>query len=899
MGLNILSELDGLINQRQQYKAAVLMTYSLSLQFFEQLVQPRLDSLGCANVLIIADQFGYEDALQRNLHRLRAAGRQYVCAAVPPKGRGVQHAKALMLVSEARAWMLLGSGNLTFHGYGQNLELFDRFLVEGELPASQMREQQSPFQETWGLVEALSDHLGVTAQEMIDRIHDSVPWLANPPRAVDGAEIWSSLETPLLDRLALLEPVDELQLIAPFFDTQTVARLLEHFLPRKLVLGVGAAETSLDGEEVDALCLRIGCEPEMRAIRTSEPSGVRPLHAKAIVGIGDDSSWCVSGSANITRPAVMDTWASAGNLEVVTYRSAVVPDAFNTIWTSDAIAVQPVMLSEARAPRHDFLPAAQLGGLRLTELVERHGDLEGTFVCDEPAEIAALWIELLQGGQELPITPDRQGHFRVRLAEALPHAEAGRLYAQLKSGSSVVSAPLLVDRPHELLQYATRSYRQSIRARLDSVQEAAHTFKDLMDFLFARVDREAVQKDLDRTPRGIRKRGSRQEPTPRDDDHEVLPAAAFITDEELTVRLGQRLDTLDPYDRNHYSLRDLLSLVLLRLTTETSPERLLDASVDSEEDERATAEAIEREAAQRKTWQEWLKDYVVQYCRRYGERLNDPQFVAETGADLILQNQFTLGRVLLEFYGKVALFREKQLRESVRQIWGFMFGESGVLMCLADETGEENLRAKWHAEGLSELFVVMVATAWPGPFPRWSDRKWPARLQPFMYARHLIEQAESWLGAGFWRQIEWSEIDHVDLTGFRTLTDLESPGEGRFEERVAHFERLANFATPIEERYAPLFRWHELREAGEEQSEEARQLEGELRQQDPQLFRKVQQAQRIRPIIGNSHECPVTHIQLPDILVTRLKNGELVASAHAPDALLYWLPEFSPDTAIL
>lgn len=899
MGLKILSELDRLINQRQQYKAAVLMTYSLSLQFFEQLVLPRLDSLGCANVLIIADQFGYEDALQRNLPRLRAAGRQYVCAAVPPKRHGVQHAKALMLVSEAHAWMLLGSGNLTFHGYGQNLELFDRFMVEGGLPASQAWKQRSPFQEVWRLVEVLSDRLGVTAQEMIGRIRDSVPWLADPPRAVDGAEIWNSLETPLLDRLTLLEPVDELQMIAPFFDTPTVARLLERFLPRKLVLGVSAADTSLDGEEVEALCLMIGCEPKMRAIRTSELSGVRPLHAKAIIGIGDDSSWCVSGSANITRPAVMDTWAGAGNLELVTYRWAATPDAFNTIWTSDAIAVQPVMLSEARAPRHDFLPAAQLGGLRLTELVERHGDLEGTFACDEPAELEALWIELLQGEQAFPITPDRQGRFAVRLTEALPTTEAGRLRAQLRSGSHIVSAPLLVDRPHELLQYATRSYRQSIRARLDSVQEAAHTFKDLMDFLFARVDREATSKTKDQTPRGIRNRGPRQDPAPGDDDREVLPASAFITDEELTIRIGQRLDALDPYDRNHYSLRDLLSLVLLRLTTETAPERLLDASVDSEEDERATAEAIEREDAQRKTWQKWLTDYVIQYSRRYGERLNDPQFVSATSADLILQNHFTLGRVLLEFYEKVALFREKQLRESVRQIWEPMFKIDGVLAQLATESGEESLRAKWHAEGLSELFVVMVATAWPGSLPGWDDRRWVARLQRFMYARYLIEQAESWLGAGFWRNIEWSEIDHIDLTGFRTLADLESPGESEFDERVAHFESLANFVTPIEQRYASFFRWHALRAAGEEQSEEGRRLEAELRQQDPQLFRAVKQAQRIKAIVGDSRECPVTHIELPDVLLTRLRNGELVKSAHAPDALLYWLPEFDPASATL
>ncbi len=105
MSVNIVDELDKFIHDGTHFQGAVLLTYSLNLQFFEQLIQPRLDALGCTTVLVLSDVFGYQEAIGHNLHQLSGVGRRYTCAPLLSQGRSVQHSKILMLVSETRGWM--------------------------------------------------------------------------------------------------------------------------------------------------------------------------------------------------------------------------------------------------------------------------------------------------------------------------------------------------------------------------------------------------------------------------------------------------------------------------------------------------------------------------------------------------------------------------------------------------------------------------------------------------------------------------------------------------------------------------------------------------------------------------------------------------------------------------
>jgi hypothetical protein len=273
------------------------------------------------------------------------------------------------------------------------------------------------------------------------------------------------------------------------------------------------------------------------------------------------------------------------------------------------------------------------------------------------------------------------------------------------------------------------------------------------------------------------------------------------------------------------------------------------------------------------------------------------EFIHETGAEVIFQNHYTLARILIEFHEKTEVFSSSHLREAVRQIWAPMFRKDGVLSVLISEETPDRILQLWDGEALTPIFILTVASAWPEPIPGWNMQQQVQSVQRFLYAKHVIDRAETFLGRRFWRDINWEQIDWFNLRGFQNIADLifdNMMTESAFDV-TTHFERLAMFRTPIEQHYAPFFRWHRLCSRGREHTPEAKQLAADLRQQYPDLFRIVQQAQRIEAVIGDSRECPVTYIELPENDLAQLKRGKLITSPHAREVLLYWIPAFDDD----
>lgn len=176
MAIDLLKTLQ---NLEGDFRGAVLLTYTLDLTFFEQLVFPKLTALGCSNVLIITDRHGYNEALQRGARNLSGVGKRYVCVSLPSPGWGVQHAKLLLLVGLQRGCLLVGSGNLTIPGYGHNLEQFTRFDLDLTSAKAPLAEQRHPFNVVWQLISQLhqQDDLSTAAKERLVSLAEMAPWL--------------------------------------------------------------------------------------------------------------------------------------------------------------------------------------------------------------------------------------------------------------------------------------------------------------------------------------------------------------------------------------------------------------------------------------------------------------------------------------------------------------------------------------------------------------------------------------------------------------------------------------------------------------------------------------------------------------------------------------------------
>src|SRR5205814_8026212 len=125
-----------------------------SLSFFESLVLRQLRVAGCNDITVFVDPLGYCNSLIES--QLIGAGSSYRLIPVSAEG-GAFHLKFCFLEAEAEQdpdCLLVGSGNLTFGGYGNNAELLDVFLSS---------EQPGIFNAFAGVVDALAGMPGSPA----------------------------------------------------------------------------------------------------------------------------------------------------------------------------------------------------------------------------------------------------------------------------------------------------------------------------------------------------------------------------------------------------------------------------------------------------------------------------------------------------------------------------------------------------------------------------------------------------------------------------------------------------------------------------------------------------------------------------------------------------------------
>src|SRR5262249_44690257 len=399
MGISLLDALDS----AGEFRSAIFLTYTLNLQFFEQMIAPRLDAAGCTNVLILSDTAGYDEALLRGARSLSGAGTRYVCARLRSLGRGVQHAKLVLLAGPRAGRLLVGSGNLTLQGFGRNLELFDRYDLDLDAQSDTTDADRYPFYAIWQLIQQIHEHeadLPVAVGGQLQTILQTSPWLQQPVMSPNELQLWHNYDRSLFDRIAELEPVEELQIIAPFFDMMAIQALVKHLRPQRLMVGVDAFHPNLDGSTLAARCRAWGCELAIRAF--DGQSLRRPLHAKAIVGINAQGVWWIAGSANCTRPALLDSWRQDGNLELVSWKRVSDRSILDTIWQDEQLAVRtrdPASLQDTSV-ESDY-PTPIIPPLDLLELSYQQRVIRGRVRFEGPASEETVWaLELLRGYEQ-------------------------------------------------------------------------------------------------------------------------------------------------------------------------------------------------------------------------------------------------------------------------------------------------------------------------------------------------------------------------------------------------------------------------------------------------------------------------------------------------------------------
>jgi hypothetical protein len=106
------------------WRRAAFTTYALSLSFFEAVVLDALVRGGAREAFILSDAEGVRMALGEQ--GARRVGKDYDVEPLAVRaGIGVFHPKVSVLTAEDECHLLVGSGNLTFGGWGGNFEVIE------------------------------------------------------------------------------------------------------------------------------------------------------------------------------------------------------------------------------------------------------------------------------------------------------------------------------------------------------------------------------------------------------------------------------------------------------------------------------------------------------------------------------------------------------------------------------------------------------------------------------------------------------------------------------------------------------------------------------------------------------------------------------------------------------
>ena len=910
MALNLVEAIqDDRAVKEAGFAGVVFLTYTLNLRFYEQIIAPALDRAACANALIIADPDGYADALQLGAMSITGAGRRYVCVPLSCEGRGIQHVKLVLMAGAKYGRMLIGSGNLTLHGYGRNLELFSRFDLDVRDPDPEV---YYAFAEVWGLLEKLdkNERLSGTACSQLAVMREKARWLTSSPPVPADFRVWHNYTEPIWKQLSRWRadrgwderPLRSLRLISPYYDRDlgTLLQVTDDLQPSTVGLYLGPSSTNLDMERLGAQWG--GKSADLHVSGIDSPEGSRWLHAKAIIGVEDGGAWCITGSANVSRPALLKSWSDGGNLELVTFRWSPDAEAFEPLWDDESVRVWTLQPEEIVATEETSEGLQRTGTvIDLMELTAQGQQLKGR-ISQRPADAPSVGeLQLLRASASLPVEVTTEGRFALELGQPLNEAEAARLVL-----GEYASPYRWIDQPEVLAKFGARTYHTRVRGQLETFDGADKLFGELLNFLWERVDRTKIQEEAEQArkevklrlgPSGDARSGIEGEGPP------APPPGAFVTDEDLVTAIGWRVEQQLPYDRHVLSLRDLFSLVLLRLTTPTeSPEKTTETG---ERDEEADQDRDAEREGERIEVLKRLCSHLMGYCRRYGKRLVDANFVAQVGLKLLFQNHFTLGRILLEFSNKVAEFTEEDLLYCFWWAWSPLFwptivGLSNVATwdsLIWDEHSAGDLFEAWNDAGLA-LLTMTLMTECMGTPPSWHEGLWDTEaVQHFLTVRELINRMRNCLRPDAFDLVGGADSPRDAPWGPRSIHELwEDPQElttDRLKALQEAFDRLADYRAPGEEKYARLLQLAQLTEIGQGMSAEAKHLsDGLIAEGLADEVKLVTRTRaRILPQIGSAWHCPCCFLWLPEQQLSSLRDGNLVLCDNCQQAVIYWCPD--------
>jgi hypothetical protein len=290
----------------ERWSFGLFTSFTLNLGFFETVVQDAWRAKSSRELVAVVDQVGYTQSLED--HRAAGAGQRY--RIVPIKmSTGIFHPKIGFLANDDHAVLLVGSGNLTFGGWGTNLEFVD--IVDSKITSG-------PFE---GFRDFLLTIIDRRSQGTIT-VPD-VSWISTALSKIPNANTQTestvrfvhSLQDSIGNQIKAFaqgQRVDRLTVLSPYYDKKAES-------VDTLSSSLGASETQIvtgsKGFLSSPFPFQASSIQNLKTVALSA-SDARPIHAKWIDVQTETEILTVTGSVNATSSALYST----RNAEVAIFR---------------------------------------------------------------------------------------------------------------------------------------------------------------------------------------------------------------------------------------------------------------------------------------------------------------------------------------------------------------------------------------------------------------------------------------------------------------------------------------------------------------------------------------------------------------------------------------------------
>jgi hypothetical protein len=292
------------------WTSLVVLTYGADLTFFESHLLRQLSQVPLR--ILMADDVCLAETLSEAAatgQSHKQANRSYLVA--PIRHARAAHAKVVLLTSNGAGRLLIGSGNLSQNGYATPGELWHVYSYD---------ESNTAFADEFAAARQFIDTmakehlLDPPVCEALSTAWSLAPWLSSTP--VTETTIRDNHTTPLATQFVKAvtvtgQPVQQLTVHAPFYDTDAKAlRLLIDQVSPRHVRVLLRKDTSVNPKTL----LRALDGTSAQLLEVSVRNDDTYIHAKWIHAATPDHDILLTGSPNLSGPALLSDWAG-GNIE--------------------------------------------------------------------------------------------------------------------------------------------------------------------------------------------------------------------------------------------------------------------------------------------------------------------------------------------------------------------------------------------------------------------------------------------------------------------------------------------------------------------------------------------------------------------------------------------------------